>query len=110
MFGISMPELILVLAVALIVIGPKKLPDLAKSLGKAMNEFRRATSEIKESFEVGDEFNDVKKSLNDIKDDVTSTVTKIGDTEEMAQAGDGEEDSSPREMPVKDEKETEKHE
>ena len=47
MFGIGMPELILILAIALIVIGPKKLPDLAKSLGRAMREFKRATSEFK---------------------------------------------------------------
>ena len=39
MFGIGMPEMILILAVALIVIGPKKLPDLAKSLGRAIGEF-----------------------------------------------------------------------
>ena len=52
MFGIGMPEMLLILAIALIVIGPKKLPDLAKSLGRAFAEFRRATSEVKESFEV----------------------------------------------------------
>ena len=48
MFGIGMPEMILILANALIVIGPKKLPDLAKSLGRAMNEFKKATREIKD--------------------------------------------------------------
>ena len=41
MFGIGMPEMILILAVALIVIGPKKLPDLAKSLGRALGEFKK---------------------------------------------------------------------
>ncbi|GAH09726.1 unnamed protein product, partial [marine sediment metagenome] len=50
MFGIGMPEMLLILAVALIVIGPKKLPDLAKSLGRGLAEFRKATSEIKESW------------------------------------------------------------
>jgi TatA/E family protein of Tat protein translocase len=50
MFGIGMPELLLILAVALIVLGPKKLPELARALGKGMAEFRRATEELKDEF------------------------------------------------------------
>jgi TatA/E family protein of Tat protein translocase len=50
MFGIGMPELLLILALALIVLGPKKLPELARALGKGMAEFRRATDELKEEF------------------------------------------------------------
>ncbi len=50
MFGIGMPELLLVLALALIVIGPKKLPDIARALGRGFAEFRRATDELKTSF------------------------------------------------------------
>ncbi len=49
MFGIGMPELLLILALALIVIGPKKLPDIARALGKGLAEFRRATDELKSS-------------------------------------------------------------
>ena len=45
-----MPELLLILGLALIVLGPKKLPELAKALGKGMAEFRRATDELKEEF------------------------------------------------------------
>lgn len=50
MFGIGMPELLLILGLALIVLGPKKLPELAKALGKGLAEFRRATDELKEEF------------------------------------------------------------
>ena len=49
MFGIGMPELLLILALALIVLGPKKLPELARALGKGMAEFRKATDELKEA-------------------------------------------------------------
>jgi Tat protein translocase TatB subunit len=47
MFGIGMPELLLILALALIVIGPKKLPDIARALGRGLAEFKRATEEFK---------------------------------------------------------------
>lgn len=54
MFGIGIPELVIILVIALIVIGPKKLPDLARSLGKGLAEFKRATEDFKHG--VRDEF------------------------------------------------------
>jgi len=48
MFGIGMPELVLILALALIVLGPKRLPEIARALGKGLAEFRRATDELKD--------------------------------------------------------------
>jgi Tat protein translocase TatB subunit len=52
MFGIGMPELVVVLVVALVVLGPSRLPELARTLGKALSEFRRQTNEVMEEFEV----------------------------------------------------------
>jgi TatA/E family protein of Tat protein translocase len=51
MFNIGLPELLIIVAIALIVFGPNKLPELARAFGKAMREFKKATEEIKESFE-----------------------------------------------------------
>jgi TatA/E family protein of Tat protein translocase len=77
MFGIGMPEMILILAIALIVIGPKKLPDLAKSLGRAMNEFKRATREIKDSIDVDGDLKDVKKSFDDLNTDLKTSINPL---------------------------------
>ncbi|MGD8230193.1 MAG: twin-arginine translocase TatA/TatE family subunit [Desulfobacteraceae bacterium] len=65
MFGIGLPELIIIMVIALIVIGPSKLPDLAKALGKGMAEFRKATQEIKDSLELDEDMQEVKKDLVD---------------------------------------------
>ena len=50
MFGIGMTELVVIMVVALIVFGPTRLPELARSLGRAMGEFRRASTDIRQTF------------------------------------------------------------
>ena len=56
MFNIGMTEVLVILTIGLLVIGPKKLPELARSLGKGLAEFRRASTEMRREFlEVADE-------------------------------------------------------
>ena len=52
MFGsIGMPELIIILVIALIIFGPRKLPELGKSLGRSLNEFKRASQDLQNTLE-----------------------------------------------------------
>jgi Tat protein translocase TatB subunit len=52
MFGIGLPELIAIFVLALIVVGPKRLPELARALGHGLRELQRAAQEIRDEFEV----------------------------------------------------------
>ena len=87
MFGIGMPELLLLLAIALIVIGPKKLPDLAKSLGRAMREFKKATNEFKETIQIDEDLSDVKKTFDDFGSDIKNSVSLKKDPAEFKRPG-----------------------
>ena len=52
MFGpIGMPELIVIMVIALIIFGPRKLPELGRSLGRSLNEFKRASNELRSTLE-----------------------------------------------------------
>jgi Tat protein translocase TatB subunit len=80
-----MPEMLLILAIALIVIGPKKLPDLAKSLGRAFAEFKRATSELKESFEIDSELKEIKTTFNEMSSELKEAIVVDADTKPEGQ-------------------------
>jgi len=51
MFGIGMPELVIIFVIALLVFGPKELPKIGKTIGRAMGEFRRASDELKDGIQ-----------------------------------------------------------
>ena len=76
MFGIGMPELLVIAVIALLVVGPKKLPDIAKALGKGLSEFRKVTEEATDTIKETLKTDEIKKDMNDLKDSL------LADTEE----------------------------
>jgi TatA/E family protein of Tat protein translocase len=104
MFGIGMPELILIMVVALIVIGPKKLPDLAKSLGRAIGEFKKATREFKETIEFDHGLDDVKKTFNEMNKDIPKTIDENTKERQSDQSMPGVSDTAKSETTTEQEK------
>lgn len=64
MFNLGMGELLIILVIALLFLGPSKLPEVASSLGKAIRSFRKATSDLKDSLEVDDS---IKAPIRELK-------------------------------------------
>src|SRR5262245_24101285 len=69
MFGLGATELIVILVLALILLGPKKLPDVASGLGKATRQFRKATRDLTSQLDIDDEvkqpFRELKAAIRD---------------------------------------------
>jgi sec-independent protein translocase protein TatA len=73
--NLGFPELILIFIIALLVFGPKKLPELGKSLGKGLKEFKKASEELKSNWD--EHLKDVEKSVDDVKKDVEKHVSDV---------------------------------
>jgi Tat protein translocase TatB subunit len=70
MFGIGFPELIVIMVIALIVVGPDKLPDLARAMGRGYAEFRRAMDELKSTFEEDETVREIKDEFHAAQQEV----------------------------------------
>jgi len=86
MFGIGLPEMIIILVVALLVVGPSKLPELARTLGKAFSEFRRMADEVKETFEeevMKEEEAKISETAEEAKSEVQQDEPKTDDVKQV---------------------------
>ena len=63
MGSIGMPELIIIFLVILLLFGSKRLPELAKGLGKGMREFKKATRELRDELDISEIEQDIKKDI-----------------------------------------------
>jgi len=104
MFGsIGVPELLIILAIALLIFGPKKLPEVGKSIGKALREFRKTSDEIKGKIEdeiQAEEFKDIQRDIDNIGKTDYSPPSSPDDSEEPP--------PNPYEQPRKPDQEPEK--
>ena len=75
--SIGMPELILIFVVALLVFGPKKLPEIGKSLGKGLAEFKKASDDLKKTIE--SEIEQGKQEAASVKAQVTEVKSSIAE-------------------------------
>ena len=66
MGSIGMPELIIIFLVVLLLFGSKRLPELAKGLGKGMREFKKATRELRDELDVSEIEQDIKKDIGQL--------------------------------------------
>jgi TatA/E family protein of Tat protein translocase len=99
MFGpIGMPELVLIFLVALLVFGPRKLPELGKSLGRGLAEFKRASDDLKRTIE--DEIEQGKHQVGSVKDEISSMRQQVGELRDTIVASAATSVSPPPAPPV----------
>jgi sec-independent protein translocase protein TatA len=91
--NIGLPELVIVLVIALVVFGPKRLPEMGQKLGQALREFRSATSEIRSQVgvdDIADSVKDIKSSLSLTADGARSGAETVADPSAEGSPATGE--------------------
>ncbi len=88
---IGMPELVVIFVIAMVVFGPRRLPELGRSLGKTIAEFKRATTEIQQTFEreVALDAEQQKSAETQAKPPVVSADPAFGDGLARSASGQG---------------------
>lgn len=99
MFGIGMPELMVIAVIALLVVGPKKLPELAKTLGKGLAEFRKVTNEATDTIKETLRTDEIQKDVEGLKDSLLYPKDDLQDGSEAA-AGTAAEDRPEKDAPA----------
>lgn len=77
MGNLGFGELLMIFAVALVIFGPRKLPEIGRTIGKALGEFRRATNELKNTLEEEVRVEEVRNTLASARESVTSAVAAV---------------------------------
>lgn len=90
--NIGLPELIVILIVALLVIGPKRLPDVAQALGRGLAEFKRAMEDVRDELKV----DEVKRDIDDVKDSLLRKGHEEGKVTATHSGEDGHEAHPPQ--------------
>ena len=96
MFGsIGMPELIIIMVLALIIFGPRKLPELGKSLGRSLNEFKKASTDLQNTLEQEIKIEEQKEQADKFK--VDEDKFKKKEEKEDSSSNDDQDTAPPRE-------------
>ncbi len=75
MWNLGFPEIVIIFIVALVIFGPRKLPELGRSLGRGLSEFKKASNELKRTWE--DEVDAVKHEVEVEKDELKQIQTDL---------------------------------
>jgi len=75
MWNLGFPEIVIIFIVALVIFGPRKLPELGRSLGRGLSEFKKASNELKRTWE--DEVEAVKHEVDVEKDELKKIQTDL---------------------------------